>query len=254
MSLTNALTAYRRTKAYQDWDYRHGLYGKPDPFITLPFSRISDWSRWGALGKYIWRSRRVPGWTRGPEAVRLAQASLALPEHAVVVELGSFLGCSAVLLAGARKLRGCGRVHCIDPFDASGDAFSVPIYREIQSAAGSLRAQFERNLERAGLRDWVEVHPVRGEEAVQTWSTPIDLLFFDGHQSYDVVIATYSAWSPFLKAGGTLAIHNSRAGYRQDTHDGSARLVEEHIHPPQYEDIELVKSITFARKASSEVA
>lgn len=180
MSLTNVLTAYRRTKAYQDWDYRHGLYGKPDPLLTLPFSRISDWRRWGPLGKYIWRSRRVPGWTRGPEAARLAQASFALPEHAVVVELGSFLGCSAVLLAGARTLRGSGKVHCVDPFDASGDDFSVPIYREIQSGGPTLRSRFEDNLERAGVRNRVEIHPFRAEEAVETWSTPIDLLFSTG--------------------------------------------------------------------------
>jgi predicted O-methyltransferase YrrM len=241
------------TKLYQDWDYRHGLYGKPDPFFTRPFTRIADRKRWGPLGECVWQSRRVPGWAREHEAVALAQASFGVPENAVVVELGSFLGCSAVLLAGARKARGSGRVHCIDPFDASGDAFSVPIYREIQgSGSRSLRARFERNLERAGVRDWVEVHPVRAEQAVETWSAPIDLLFFDGHQSYDVVMATYDAWSPFLKPGSTLAIHNSRPGYRRETHDGSARLVEELVRPPRYDSVELVKSITFARKAARE--
>lgn len=247
--LAKLFAAVRRTKLYQVWDYRHGLYGKPDPFFTIPFTRIADRRKWGALGEYIWRSRRVPGWARGEEAVALAQASYALPENAVVVELGSFLGCSAVLLAGARRVRGSGRVHCIDPFDASGDAFSVPIYREIETSGKStLRARFERNLRRAGVREWVEVHPTRAEEAAENWNTPIDLLFFDGHQSYDVVMATYGAWSPHLKPGGTLAIHNSRTGYRQETHDGSARLVEELVRPPRYEAVDLVKSLTFARK------
>ena len=247
--------ALRRTRVYQNWDYRHGLYGKPDLFFTLPFSRRSDRRRWGALGEYIWRSRRVAGWTRDAEAVRLAQTSFDLPDEAIVVELGSFLGCSSVLLAGARKLRGSGKVHCIDPFDGSGDAFSTPIYRTIQDHRSlSLRDRFERNLERAGVREWVEVHQARAEDAVSGWRSRIDLLFLDGHQSYDVVMSIFHAWTPFLKKGGVLAVHNSRTGYRQETHDGSARLVEELVCPPRYRDVELVKSITFARKASGDDA
>jgi MMP 1-O-methyltransferase len=243
-------SAIRSTKLYQDWDYRHGLYGKPDPLPTLPFSWISDRRRLGPLGEYVWRARRVPGWTRDVEAVALAQASYGLPDGAVVVELGSFLGCSSVLLAGARKVRGSGRVHCVDPFDASGDSFSAPIYETIRdSASFSLRERFERNLVRAGVREWVDVHQARGEDAVRSWAVPIDLLFFDGHHSYEVVSATYAAWTPFLKKGGVLAVHNSRTGYRQESHDGSARVVEELVRPPMWESIELVKSTTFARKA-----
>jgi len=102
----------------------------------------------------------VPGWTRHGEATTLAHESYALPDGAVVVEIGSFLGCSAVLLAGARKLRGSGKVHCIDPFDASGDEFSVPIYRTIRGfRKATLRERFDKYVERAGVSDFVQVHP-----------------------------------------------------------------------------------------------
>jgi predicted O-methyltransferase YrrM len=234
---------------YERWEYRRGLYGTPDPAVTLPFTYVADLLRWGALGRYIWWSRRVTGWTSGPEAVRLAQAAFEMPSHAVLVELGTFVGRSAVLLAGARKLRGNGRVYCVDPFDGSGDAFSVPIYRAIQKAArASLRARFEENLRRAGVREWVEVMEARAEHAGQEWDTAIDMLFLDGHQSYDAVKATYDLWTPFLKPGGLLVIHNSRPGYRQDTHDGSARLAEEQLRPPLYDSVEHVKSLTLARR------
>src|SRR5262245_48937520 len=103
------------------------------------------------LDHYIRLSRRIPGWTRGQEAVALAQVSCSLPDDCTVVEIGSFLGGSAVLLAGARKLRGSGKVHCIDPFDASGDAFSRPFYRELQDSLPiSLRQRFDENICRAG--------------------------------------------------------------------------------------------------------
>ena len=243
------MISFKHTKTYQDWDYRRGLYGRPDPALTLPFSYVGDRLRWGALGRYIWRSRRVPGWMRGPEAVRLAQAAFDLPDGAIVVELGTFLGCSAVLLAGARKLRNSGRVHCVDPFDASGDAFSVPIYEAVRhSEPASLRARCERHLEQAGVRDWVQIHAARAEQVAPTWTQPIDLLLLDGDQSAAAVTAAYDLWLPFLKPGGLLVVHNSRAGYRQESHDGSARLVEERVQPPAYSDVQCVKSLTFARK------
>src|SRR5262249_5621673 len=85
----------------------------------------------GRLGPYLWLSRRVPSWTRGAEAVALARCAYALPGSPTVVEVGSFLGASALLLAGARRLRGRGVVHCVDSFDGRGDTFSTPIYRAI---------------------------------------------------------------------------------------------------------------------------
>ena len=101
-----------------------------------------------------------------------------------------------------------------------------------------------------GLRDWVQVHAARAEQVAPTWILPIDLLFLDGDQSYPAVTAAYDLWTPFLKCGGRLVVHNSRAGYRQESHDGSARLVEERVQPPEYGDVHCVKSLTFARKRS----
>lgn len=122
----------------------HCLYGEPDLPATSAVNCILDPLRWGKLGRYVWLSRQIPGWTRGAEAVALARASQSLAEGAVVVEIGSLLGSFAVLLADARKLRGSGKVHCIDPFDASGDAFSEPIYQAIHnSLTGSLRLCFD---------------------------------------------------------------------------------------------------------------
>jgi len=239
---------FRPIRLYRDWAYQRELFGRPDSSYLLPFSRLWD-QRFGRLGRYIWFSRRIQGWTRGREAIRLAQLAFLLPADAVLVEIGSFLGCSTVLLAGARKVRGDGIVHCIDPFDASGDAFSVPVYDRIRAGGEtSLLDRFHNNLERAGVRDWVQVHHARAEQVVSTWSTPIDLLFLDGNQAYEAVQSTYDAWVPFLRVCGILAIHNSCEGYRQASHDGSSRLVEERIKFPAYQAVERANSITFAWK------
>ena len=64
------------------------------------------------------------------DARAIAEASFGLPAAPVIVEVGVFMGRCTLLLAGARKLKGSGSVHCIDPFDCSGDQFSIPYYRK----------------------------------------------------------------------------------------------------------------------------
>ncbi len=238
----------RYLKQYRD---EMELYGKPCLPITYPGWVVHDRLEWGALGKYIALSRRVPGWTRGEEAAALAQVAFAAPPDAVIVEIGSFLGRSAVLLAGARKVRGSGVVYCVDPFDASGDAFSVPVYQDIQASLRSpLRHQFEANIRRAGLSDWVEIRQGRADEVADSWSQPIDLLFMDGDQSFNGARTAYELWAPFLKPGGMLAVHNSRPGKYHADHDGQARLASDMIGPPHYTDIHCVRTTTFARKVA----
>lgn len=58
------------------------------------------------------------------------------------------------------------RIVSRDPFDCSGDDFSVPHYRRLLTKAGGwpLPAHFERNIRCAGLEDWIEVHQGRAEE------------------------------------------------------------------------------------------
>jgi predicted O-methyltransferase YrrM len=177
----------------------------------------------------------------------MARASKSLPPQAVIVEIGSFLGSTAVLLAGARKLCGSGRVHCIDPFDASGDSFSVPTYERMRDRLDRpLRAAFDENLRRTGLGDWVEVHQGTEADVFRSWRAPVDLLLLDGDQTYAGVTEAYRRWVPHLKLGGTLAVGNSLSD--SENHDGSRRLVSELIHPPQYDGIRLVDRTTFAIK------
>jgi MMP 1-O-methyltransferase len=127
---------------------------------------------------YLSISAAVPGWREGEEAVAVYGASYSRPDDAVLVEVGSFLGRSTILLGGARKLRGSGKVYCVDPFDCSGDDFSVPFYEQIlaEQGGGSLREQFDRNIDRAGLTDWVQVLPRRAADAAMEWRTQRRLL------------------------------------------------------------------------------
>jgi MMP 1-O-methyltransferase len=200
---------------------------------------------------YLELSAGVPGWCRGEEARRLFQASFEAPVNAVIVEIGSFLGSSSILLAGARKVRGSGKVHCVDPFDGSGDPPSIPHYRRIMSeiGGGSLREHFDANIRRADVSEWIEVHQALAVDVPKLWTTPIDLLFLDGDQTPEGVRAAYDPWFLFLKPNGLLVAHNSNPRAYAEGHDGHRQLVLQEIQPPGFHDIELVDTTTFARKA-----
>lgn len=209
--------------------------------ITDNYSRLDD---------YVLFSEGIPGWTRGEEARELAWVSFSLPAGAHIVEIGSFLGAGTILLAGPRRLRGSGVVHCVDPFDCSGDPFSIPFYQRIltEAGGGSLRDHFEKNIRHAGVTSWVEVHQGRATEVGQNWETLIDLLFLDGDQSRAGARAAYETWARFLKPGGVIALHNSTAKNQTLDHDGNRSLAQEKIRAPDYHDIRLICSTTFAVK------
>jgi predicted O-methyltransferase YrrM len=200
--------------------------------------------------QFLHMSESIPGWTRGKEALEVARTSLSLAPGAVIIEIGVFFGSGTVLLAGPRKIRGSGSVHAVDPFDCSGDPYSTPVYREMLANAGdgTLRDYFDENIRQAGLTDWVEVHQGRAAEIAMHWATPVDMIFLDGDQSRRGSREAYESWSPFLRAGGIIAIHNSSPTNFRPDHDGHRCLVEQEIHSPQYTDVFLVDSTTLARK------
>lgn len=71
----------------------------------------------------------------------------------------------------------------------------------------------------------------RAEKVSQTWSRPIDFLFIDGDHAYDAVLQDFNQWTPWLKTGGILAIHDSRMGRPGGPgfHVGPSRVAAEKI-------------------------
>jgi hypothetical protein len=146
-------------------------------------------------------------------------------------------------------LRGDGHVHCVDGFDARGDAHSAPSYQAAQARlATPLMDRFIRNLERAGVADRVSAHAGGTEEIAAAWTTPLDLLFMDADQSPQGVRRAFEAWSPWLKPGGVLALHNSDERAYAPDHDGHLLLARDILSGGGYEALRIVDTTTFARK------
>jgi len=195
-------------------------------------------------------SERVAGWTRGPEAEALMHVAYGLPPGASIVEIGVFLGSGTILLAGARKLRRSGMVHCVDPFDGSGDLVSVPEYSRIleEDTALTQVQRVRENLRMAGLANWVTVHQGRAEAVAALWDGAIDMMFMDGDQSPAGVESAYTSWAAWLKPSAVLALHNSIARSYAREHDGHFRLRERLLTSGEYVLTQETGTTSFLRK------
>ena len=162
------------------------------------------------------------------------------------------MGRCSVLLAGPRRLRGNGKLHCVDPFDCSGDGFSIPYYLKELEAVGhaTLEEAFQANIARMQLQQWIEVHKGTAAGVAAQWTKPIDLLLLDGDQSPEGAREAFEAWVPFLKAGGTIVLRNTRDRVYAEGHDGHRRLAVEEIVPPRFAEKRQVGATTFAIKPS----
>jgi predicted O-methyltransferase YrrM len=194
----------------------------------------------------------IPGWVSGEEARQIAFASWSLQRDPVIVEVGVFMGRSAALLAGARRLRGSGKVHCVDPFDCSGDGYSVPFYlREIESSGSlTLEGAFVANMAKLKLQPWIEIHRGASQNVARDWTQPIDLLLLDADYSPEGARAIFDQWVSFLKPGGILMLPNSRDRVHAAGHDGNRRLVVEELKPPRFSNIRTINELTLAERAA----
>ncbi|MEY2518423.1 MAG: 1-O-methyltransferase [Verrucomicrobiota bacterium] len=220
------------------------------PVISLDSSNSDVVIGLEPVAEYLRISATIHGWLRGEGALEMARVVSSLPDNCVVVEIGCFLGSASILLAGVRRVRGSGKVHCVDPFDCTGDQLSAPIYSQLLTEQGekSPRQCFDENIRAASLTNWIEVHEGRAEEVVKTWVAAIDLLFLDGDQSPNGARRAYDDWSPFIKTGGIIAIHNSADREYAADHDGSRLLALEELCPPRYSDVRLCGATHFAKK------
>ncbi len=141
-------------------------------------------------------------------------------------------------------------MHAIDPFDCSGDGFSIPHYEKLlqESGASTLEEAFRNHMRRLGVETHVEVYKGTSFDVVENWDRPIDLLLLDGDQTPPVARKTYEIWIPFLRKGGTLIMNN--VGEREYTpgHDGSYIISNEEIQPPRYSGKRTVQYTLFATK------
>jgi predicted O-methyltransferase YrrM len=146
----------------------------------------------------------VAGWLTEAQAAMLADAAAGVRPGGAIVEIGSFQGRSTIVLAAAAP---DATVVAIDPHAGNDrgpgeiDGFAVE--------AAADRATFERNLERAGVRDRVRHVPAFSADAHAAVSGPIDLLYVDGAHRFAPARADLRDWGARVVDGGGLLVHDA---------------------------------------------
>ena len=125
----------------------------------------------------------------------------AAGDRARIVEIGSFRGKSAVMLAKGSAGVG-GRLLCIDPHI---------------NAIGTEKTRFSRSdhdvfvatITRHAVADRVTKWTKTSAEAAAVYDgQPIDLLWIDGDHSYRGIKSDLSMWKRYVRVGGMVAAHD----------------------------------------------
>ena len=144
-------------------------------------------------------------------------------KNGVIVELGSWTGGGALLLAPF--LTHDKSYHAVDTFNA--DTMD-DLYIKKQLRGRKHMDVFYENT--APLKNKVVVHRGRTDDIAATWpkGQAIDFLFIDADHSYEAVSADWKNWSPFVRKGGVIVFHDYYVK-KQGGHQGVRRFINESI-------------------------
>ena len=147
----------------------------------------------------------VEGWMTEGQARRLWERAAALPPGARIVEIGSYHGRSAIVLATAAP-EGV-EVVAIDPH-AGNDRGPQQIVGQAEDGQRDHEA-FCANLERAGVRERVRHVRKPSQEAGADVAGAVDLLYIDGAHRFAPARSDIVAWGQRVVPGGTLLVHDA---------------------------------------------
>jgi hypothetical protein len=147
----------------------------------------------------------IEGWLTDAQADRLRAAAQRVDGGTTVVEIGSFHGKSAVVLAAA--VPPGARVICIDPHLGS-DRGPQEIAADHERGEDDYEA-FHANLARHGVTDVVEHVRALSSEALDAVDVPVDLLYVDGAHRFRPAGDDLVRWGARVRPGGTMLVHDS---------------------------------------------
>lgn len=147
----------------------------------------------------------VQGWMTRAQAGRLWDCASALPAGAQIVEIGSFHGRSAIVLASAAP-DGVA-ITTIDPH-AGNDRGPQEIEGFVDEAESD-HQQFLANLAACGVDGRINHLRQFSDEAHDGVTGTVDLLYIDGAHRFAPARADLVSWGNRVTPGGTMVVHDS---------------------------------------------
>ena len=182
----------------------------------------------------------VPGWETPLEQNYLYTLAQGLPEGAIIVEIGGEFGMSASLFS---KGAPTAKIYSIDI------AFDSPT-GEIHKA-NLAEAKLGENVKRIAADSQL---PKTATAFKRMEKAGIDLLFVDGGHTYQNVLNDLALWTPLVKAGGYLVLHdtaNPDNKLPHPLHYEVSKALETWLaeHKAEWTQLATVDSITSFRRA-----
>jgi predicted O-methyltransferase YrrM len=160
-------------------------------------------------------AREVKGFMPDDEGDTLTAVGFAVGETfpgGAWLEVGAWCGKSAIYLGLAAQATGCvlfslDHHHGSEENQEGWEYFDEELRDPVDGRLNTL-PHWQRNIARAGLEDTVVGLVGPSVTVASHFATPLDLLFIDGGHGHDVAWADYFAWTPAVRDGGWLLIHD----------------------------------------------
>jgi len=162
--------------------------------------------------KTVGMAESIDGHLSTREMRFLCLAAVANNASGEVLEIGSFLGRSTVLLAKCAEFVGTERVVAVDPLTLPAETDPHMDRREL------LPERFRENLRRCGVDSTVEFHQMSSHELGRRWDRPIRLLWIDGDHTLRGTRNDLDTFLPHLSPGAIVAMHDVLHGYEGPLH------------------------------------
>lgn len=118
---------------------------------------------------------------------QILYALVRMLQPQVLIEVGTFVGCSTNHLAAACEQNGCGRIYAVDINPRAGAAWEPELRDRIHKVT-------------ADARNWVPPEPA-------------DFVFEDGDHSYDFTVGIWEHLLRYVTASSTLCCHDYYVDY-----------------------------------------
>jgi MMP 1-O-methyltransferase len=146
------------------------------------------------------------------EGIALYETALAYGHRGPVIEIGTYCGKSTIYLAAAARVLGQ-KVVTVDHHRGSEENQPGWEYHDmslVDPRTGQMDTlpHFRATLGETGLEDAVVAIVGRSADVAGLWRTPAGMVFIDGGHTDAAAQADYQGWSPWVAAGGALAIHD----------------------------------------------
>jgi hypothetical protein len=192
------------------WLRKHVVGGLYDDYAAFEAE-----SRIGADSPNAWirKSAQIGGWMFAGEHEFLWELSTRREAAGDVIEIGTWMGKSACILAGACAETASGtRVVCVDTFRMTGTQSQETYHRRIMKEQPGTFYQFLANADRFGFMDLVVPIAAFSTRALPLLRGPFRMAFVDGAHDRENCQRDCELCFELLARGGVLAVHDATGG------------------------------------------